>query len=378
MRACQRLHLQTAILVTIMNAIIFSFTRNGAAISVKLQNYLNTCGFETGIFTTKRYRMMDPALKEIRPSLQEMCRDAFSRCRLVVFIGATGIAIRSIAPYLKSKTKDPAVISIDERGKFVIPLLSGHIGGANNLASGIASFLKAIPVITTATDVNGLFAVDEWAARNNMAIFNMAGVKTFASCLVDCKKVGVKSDFPITGPLPEGLVLADEGPVGMAITLRKTVQPFVETVVLCPRILHLGIGCRKGASMEKIEELATQEMARLRFPLNAVRGIASIDVKKDEPGLLAFAEEYALPIRFYTAEELNAVEGDFTPSAFVAKTVGVDNVCERAAVLDSKGGRLLLHKTSKNGVTLAIAAEDFTVDFTVQPQMMRQKKQKPV
>ena len=85
-----------------------------------------------------------------------------------------------------------------------------------------------------------------------------------------------------------------------------------------------------------------------------------------------------MPIRFYTAEELNAVEGDFTPSAFVAKTVGVDNVCERAAVLDSKGGRLLLHKTSKNGVTLAIAAEDFTVDFTVQPQMMRQKKQKPV
>ena len=166
-----------------MNAIVFSFTRNGAMISLKLQKYLDSCGFATGIYTTRRYRDLDPALKEIGPSLQLMCKEAFSRCRLMVFIGATGIAIRSIAPYIRSKTKDPAVISIDERGKFVIPLLSGHIGGANGLATGIAAFLKAVPVITTATDVNDLFAVDEWAARHNMSIFNMQSAKTFASYL---------------------------------------------------------------------------------------------------------------------------------------------------------------------------------------------------
>lgn len=350
-----------------MNAIVFSFTRNGAAISVKLKKYLDSCGFETGIFTTKRYKDTDKVLQEIRPSLLEMCREAFSACRLMVFIGATGIAIRSIAPYIKSKTKDPAVISIDEQAKFVIPLLSGHIGGANSLASGIADFLHSVPVITTATDVNDLFAVDEWAARHGMAIFNMVGAKTFATYLVDCKKVGVKSDFPIRGSLPKGLVLAEEGPVGMAISLRKSVQPFVETVVLRPRILHLGIGCRKGTSMDKIEELVIQELTKLKVTLTVVKGIASIDVKKDEKGLLSFAKEYALPIRFYSAEELNAVEGEFTPSSFVAKTVGVDNVCERAAVLDSKGGRLLLRKTSRNGVTLAVAAEDFVVDFNEQP-----------
>ena len=137
-----------------MNAIVFSFTRNGAKISLKLQKYLDSCGFATGIYTTRRYKDLDPALKEIGPSLQLMCKEAFSRCRLMVFIGATGIAIRSIAPYIRSKTKDPAVISIDERGNYVIPLLSGHIGGANGLATGIAAFLKAVPVITTATDVN--------------------------------------------------------------------------------------------------------------------------------------------------------------------------------------------------------------------------------
>ena len=312
-----------------MNAIVFSFTRNGAKISLKLQKYLDSCGFATEIFTTRRYRDLDPALK---------------------FIGATGIAIRSIAPYIRSKTKDPAVISIDEQGKFVIPLLSGHIGGANGLAAGIAAFLKAVPVITTATDVNDLFAVDEWAARHNMSIYNMQSAKTFASNLVDCKKVGVKSEFPIRGPLPKGLVLAEDGPVGLAISLRKSVQPFVETVVLRPRILHLGIGCRRGTPKDNIEELVIQELKKLKVTMSVVKGIASIDVKKDEEGLLSFAEENAFPIRFYSAEELNAVEGDFTPSAFVAKTVGVDNVCERAAVLD-------------NGVTLAIAAEEYVVDF---------------
>ena len=346
-----------------MNAIVFSFTRNGAKISLKLQKYLDSCGFKTGIFTTRRYREVDPALREISPSLQEMCKEAFSRCRLLIFIGATGIAIRSIAPYIRSKTRDPAVLSIDEQGKFVVPLLSGHIGGANSLAAGIAAYIKAVPVITTATDVNDLFAVDEWAARHNMSIFNMDAAKTFASYLVDCKKVGVKSEFPIRGPLPRGMVLAEEGPVGLAISLRKSVQPFVETVVLRPRILHLGIGCRRGTHKEKIEEIVIQELARLKVTLSVVKGIASIDVKKDEQGLLAFADECALPIRFYSAEELNSVEGEFTPSAFVAKTVGVDNVCERAAVLDSKNGTLLLRKTGRNGVTLAVAAENFVVDF---------------
>ena len=295
--------------------------------------------------------------------MQVMCKEAFSCCRLMIFIGATGIAIRSIATSIRSKTRDPAVISIDEQGKFVIPLLSGHIGGANSLATGIAAFLGAVPVITTATDVNDLFAVDEWAARHKMSIFNMDAAKTFASYLVDCKKVGVKSEFPVKGTLPRGLVLAEEGPVGMAISLRKTVQPFVETVVLRPRILHLGIGCRRGTSKDKIEEIVIQELARLKVTLSVVKGIASIDVKKDEQGLLTFADECALPIRFYSAEELNAVKGEFTPSDFVAKTVGVDNVCERAAVLDSNGGRLLLRKTGRNGVTLAVAVENFVVDF---------------
>lgn len=346
-----------------MNATVFSFTRNGALISVRLQHYLESFGFTTKILTTKRYAELDPALQEIAPGLQEACKEAFATNRLLIFLGATGIAIRTIAPYIRSKTKDPAVISIDEQGKFVIPLLSGHIGGANSLATGIAEFLQAVPVITTATDINKLFAVDEWATRHNMSIFNLTGAKLFASYLVDARKVGVKSDFPVKEPLPAGLVMAAEGPVGVAVSLQKSVQPFVETVVLRPRILHLGIGCRRGTPMETIEDLVIQELNRLKLSFTVVRSVASIDVKKDEQGLLRFAKEYSLPIHFYSAEKLLQVKGDFTSSAFVANTVGVDNVCERAAVLDSDEGKLLLRKTSKNGVTLAIAAENFVVDF---------------
>ena len=346
-----------------MKAGIFAYTRHGAALALKIKQVLTVYGFEAQVFTLAKFLTGGMPALDLGPNPADVYQTAFQEDRLLVFIGATGIAIRSIAPYVKSKAEDPAVLSLDEQGTFVIPLLSGHIGGANALALKIAQELKATPVLTTATDVNKLFAVDEWAARHNMAISSLSSAKTFAAYLVDGQAVGVCSDFPVREPLPKGLQLACEGPVGVAISLHKGVQPFVDTLVLRPRILHLGIGCRKGTTMDAIEKLVLEQLRRLNLTLSLVTGIASIDVKKDEPGLLAFAREYALPFHCYTAAQLQQVEGTFTPSAFVAKTVGVDNVCERAAVLDSRGGRLLLKKTSQEGVTLALACENLTVNF---------------
>jgi cobalt-precorrin 5A hydrolase len=346
-----------------MKASIFAYTRHGVALALKIEQLLLANGFEARVFTLAKFLTAGSAARDLGPSPAGHYQQAFQEDRLLVFIGATGIAIRSIAPYVKSKATDPAVLSLDEQGTFVIPLLSGHIGGANALALKIAQELQATPVLTTATDVNKLFAVDEWATRHNMAISSLSSAKTFAAYLVDGQTVGVCSDFPVREPLPKGLQLACEGAVGLAISLHKGVQPFVDTLVLRPRILHLGIGCRKGISMDAIEKLVLEQLQRLNLTLSLVTGIASIDVKKEEPGLLAFAREYALPFHCYTATQLQQVAGTFTPSAFVARTVGVDNVCERAAVLDSKGGKLLLKKTSLEGVTLAIAQEDLTVDF---------------
>ena len=254
------------------------------------------------------------------------------------------------------------MLVIDECANFVISLLSGHIGGANGLARQIAAAIKAVPVVTTATDVNNLFAVDEWAARRGMVIESMQAAKDFAAALVAGKTAGLCSDYAIKGALPSGVELAGSGETGMAVTTCKNKKPFNTTVVLMPKILHLGIGCRRNTPLEKIENFVLAEMEKHGFDMRCIKSIASVDLKKDEAGLLAFAAKYNVPVKFYTAAELQQAKGDFTPSAFVKSIAGVDNVCERSAVLAS-GGCLKLRKTAHDGVTLAVAEEPLIIDF---------------
>ena len=148
----------------------------------------------------------------------------------------------------------------------------------------------------------------------------------------------------------------------MAVTTCKNRKPFGTTVVLMPKILHLGIGCRRNTPLEKIENFVLAEMEKHGFDMRCVKSIASVDLKKDEAGLLAFAAKHNVPVKFYTAAELQQAKGDFTPSAFVKSIAGVDNVCERSAVLAS-GGCLKLRKTAHDGVTLAVAEEPLIIDF---------------
>lgn len=347
-----------------MKTVIFSFTRRGAKLSVSIQSFLKLSGSDVSLLTGKKFANLDKVLQEIEPDLQTAAGLAFAEADAIVFVGAAGIAVRSIAPFIKSKETDPAVLVIDERGQYVIPILSGHIGGANKLANKLAGFLHAQPVVTTATDVNHLFSVDEWAARNHMVISSMREAKAFSAGLLDRGRVGVYSDFPIEGELPDGLEMQPSGPLGMAITLSQDCYPFEETVVLRPRIVHLGIGCRKDTDEEAISRLVLRELRRLHISLNLVADISTIDIKRNEKGLLHFARNYAIKLQFYSAEQLNqAPDANFVVSDFVRKTTGTDNVCERAAILSSKGGRLLLRKTVADGVTLAIACEDFKVNF---------------
>lgn len=347
-----------------MRAAIYSFSARGAELSKRVCRYLQSVGYEVINRTVAKYAEQS-GLAPMLPDHNAVCAEDFRSCQALVFVGAVGIAVRTIAPCVKSKLTDPAVISLDERANFVIPLLAGHIGGANELARCLAAALDAAACVTTATDVNGLFAVDEWAARNDMVLCSLQAAKDFAAALVDNKKVGlyVDASVKIQGRLPRQVELDAELPVGMAVTLDKGLQPFAVTVRLLPRVVHLGIGCRRNTPLENIEALVLPQLEALHIDKRCVAGIASVDLKKDEQGLLAFARKYNYPAAFYTADELEAVDGDFTPSAFVKSVVGVSNVCERSAVKDSRGGRLLLRKTSLNGVTLAVAAEDLTLDF---------------
>ena len=254
-------------------------------------------------------------------------------------------------------------MSVDEGGNFVIPLLSGHIGGANGFAKALAKVIKATPVVTTATDVNKLFAVDEWAARNNMIINSMKAAKDFAAALVDGQEVGLFTDYPIISALPRQIVLKDKGVTGLAITKNRNVKPFDLTVQLWPRNIYLGIGCRRGTTLESIETLVLPKLKELGIDLRTIVGVASVDLKKDEAGLLNFAAKYNWEISFFTAEELQNAAGEFSSSDFVKSVVGVSNVCERSAVLAANNGSIISSKCSLNGVTLAVAEADIVLDF---------------
>lgn len=344
-----------------MNAIVFSYTRRGAKLSMQIKKNLELLGYETEAYTSEKFLEVDSSLKKSAGCLKA-AKEAFAQNRVIVYIGSCGIAVRAIAPYVVSKTSDPAVISIDEGGNFVIPLLAGHIGGANKIARKLAKEIEAQAVITTATDINGLFAVDEWAARNNYYIADMSAAKEFSSALVDGKEICVKSMYKLTGTLPKGLKLQDSGKIGLLIGCDEKEKAFSTTLNVIPKVFSLGIGCKRNTLSEDIEKLVLAQLELMKISIHAIKEICSADLKKDEKGLLAFADKYNLPLRFFSAKELAQQKGDFTSSKLVLRVVGVDNVCERSAVAASKG-KIILRKTSKNGVTMALAEIPITIDF---------------
>ena len=337
-------------------------------------------GFEAMRRCEKRLKEILPAVEiltygrcshvsgfEDKPKLSELTAEWFERADALVFFTAAGIAVRCIAPFVSDKFHDPAVLVVDESARFVIPLLSGHAGGANRLAGIIAKALDSQPVITTATDGRGLFAVDVFAVENGLVISDRTKAKRISSRLLAGEEAAVFSDC--AGKLRlsnsslrkclnrygKGTVqAADRAGADIILSFRQLPEDPADALYLIPRILTLGIGCRKGTARDRISDAVLEMLEKNGIFRQAVFGIASIDLKKNEAGLLAFAKEWQLPIIFYTADELRAVSGDFVPSSFVESVTGVDNVCERSAVLlAGKNGGLLIGKHKKEGVTAA-------------------------
>lgn len=348
---------------------IVSFSRRGTALGERLQAGLEEKGWQAYTFGKGRYMEEDRHMEESRTRridgpIGQWTGDNFSRFDAFIFVGACGIAVRSIAPFICHKTVDPAVVVVDERGRSAISLLSGHIGGGNELACTAAQIVGAQPVVTTATDLEQVFAVDVFAKKNGCHISDMKYAKEVSARLLEGEKVGFFSDFSWEGTLPPGLLQCESGmELGIALTvLKKERAPFSHTLYLIPRAVTVGIGCRKGTSQKAIEDAVTDAAEQAGVSLDAIGQAASIDLKKEEPGLIGYCREKGLPFKTFSAEELRAVEGGFTPSSFVSSVTGVDNVCERSAVLAS-GGRLILKKTARDGVTVAFAMKGWTLVF---------------
>lgn len=337
-----------------MKAVIFAFSGRGKATALRVRDAL--CGYDVSLHAPAK--LADDAFPAYTGALSDFTGTVFD-AEALIFVGAAGIAVRAIAPHVASKKSDPAVLCLDDGGHFVISILSGHIGGANRLARQIAAALSATPVITTATDVNGRFSVDTWATERGMAITSMALAKRVSAEILT-RDIPFYADAPRPDNLANGLIWSDEGELGVCVSVRD-LKPFAHTLLLVPRALRIGIGCRRGTPAEAIREAIDRVFTENRLRSEAVKDVASIDVKSDEAGLLDCCAQRGWPVRFYTAEQLNAVQGDFTPSAFVKNTVGVDNVCERAAA--ASGGKIIVSKTAINGVTVAVAELKWGIEF---------------
>ena len=295
-----------------MRTAIISLTANGARLAEKISSKVGGQTFAKGRNFTK---------------LADLVEEIFGKFDGLIFICAAGIAVRMIAPHIVSKLSDPAVIVIDERGQNVISLLSGHVGRANELALEIAKAIEANPVITTATDVEGRFSVDTIASRLGLFPEPKEAIKVINSAILRGENV-----FVTAGDVRLNLI---------------------------PQNLIAGVGCRRGTSSLKIFEAIQRACAMIHQPIERVKLLASVDVKKDEVGLVSLAEVMGLEIKFFTAAELQKKIDEYKleESKFVTRSVGVGNVCEAAALCCVDEARFALPKTAFKGVTVALLWE---------------------
>lgn len=348
---------------------IIAFTRAGIALGKSIQQKKSEIdGLNDPLFGWYKYAEEDAIPFDHTKRLLEKI---WKQAEAILFIGAAGIAVRSIAPFLTDKASDPAILVMDEKGKFVIPILSGHLGGANAYCEQLAQEIGAIPVITTATDCNQCFAVDLFAKKNKLWIVDWHRIKEISSRILDKEPIGWISEYNIAGTLPSGLIqIEKKGEVqsskikaGVVIASKISPPYFQWECRLLPKNLVLGIGCKKGKPLEEMELFLEQELKQHGFQKQQVNKIVSIDRKQQEKGLIELSGKWKIPFLTYSSEQLNAVEGAFSESDFVKRTVGTSNVCERAAYLGSGCGKKRIGKTVKDGMTMAVYEEAIRISF---------------
>lgn len=295
--------------------------------------------------------------------LADAFRQAFERRHNLVCVMAAGIVVRSIAPHLKGKDTDPAVVVVDEAGQFAVSLLSGHLGGANELARRVAQVLGGTPVITTATDVQGLPALDLLAAEHGLTIENLPEVRPIHMALLEGRTIRVVdpdnylaemvSAYPERfAPEPDlDLALNAPGPT-VYVGFRERPWP-PEWLRLRPRNLVAGMGCHKGTPAEELVEFIKQTFKQEGLSLLSLKALATIEAKKEEPGLLMAARSLGVEFLWFTATELEDIPVP-NPSLWVARHMKVASVSE-AAALKAGGVELIVTKQKSPNATLAVA-----------------------
>ena len=363
--------------------ILFSFTGTGASLGRRLCRKLQEKGHICEAYAPEKY--VQEGLRTMPAGRAELIGGQWGRAAFL-FIGAAGIAVRYIAPWVKDKYTDSPVLVLDEKGRYVIPLLSGHVGGAAALADEVARLAGGTAVHTTATDVQGKFAVDVFAKEHCLEITDRAAAKAISAAVLAGEKIALYIEESFRDMLSSQAEEKLPGEVVLCGTREEADVYRYQVIVsgrLCgqrpdgadsevhsgsvilrlkPQEVAAGIGCRKGIAPELLEQGFLDVLRESGISIRQVKMIASIDLKQDEPALLRLAEKYDVPFVTYPADELRTVEEVTAGSEFVEQVTGVDNVCERAARLCARNretdmdGELIRGKCIRDGMTAALAA----------------------
>ncbi|WP_196593925.1 cobalt-precorrin 5A hydrolase [Pectinatus sottacetonis] len=346
-------------------------TQNGLKLAEKIQT-ADLADITLSLYSKRNITSIDTGASiKYFTIMRDLVKKIFFQYDALIFFCAAGITVRMIAPYIKNKAEDPAVIVIDEQGHFAVSLLSGHLGGANDLTAELAACLGSIPVITTATDVNALLAPDSVARRLGLSAKPLQNIKILNMTLLKKKKIDYYIDVDFPAAEKYQLLLQEMGIKSLLIDmdeLKNIKSPFVLVtrkhiekegiLILCRHKLIAGIGCRRGTSSTHIETCLRQACERINYGIEDVTLIASAEVKADEPGILQMAEKYGIHARFFpnTIMKKMILQHGLIESEFVKKQIGIGNVCEAAALATGKC-KLVLNKTKFEKVTVALAWE---------------------
>ncbi|MFW6006407.1 MAG: cobalt-precorrin 5A hydrolase [Bacillota bacterium] len=352
-----------------MKLAVIALTENGAEISLKLKK-LEEIDSEYKIdlyFNEKIER------KEGRTfnSLKSLIKKIFFTCDGLIMVMALGIVVRVISPYLQNKKKDPAVITMDEKGENVISTLSGHLGGANELTQLIAELLQANPVITTASDTQNKMSFDMIAKKYNMEMVPFENLTGANSALVNNREINLYAEpehkdmlsglieyvnFLPLSELEKGIAVKE---VDFSVIISNdSLDIKKDQLQLIPRNLVIGIGCRKGVEKEQIEKAVKRGLALTGKSIKSIKNIATIDLKKEERGILEFSRKLEVPVDIISRQQIQECDFEYTKSSFVKEKIGVGGVCEPAAMISTQKGKLILEKTIVDQVTVAIVEKE--------------------
>lgn len=334
-----------------MKVAIISVSKKGYELSVKLKKLLDS---DSTIIKCDIYH------KDVKNTFNLL----FYEYDSIIAIMASGILIRSISHLIESKTTDPAILNIDDNGNFVISMLSGHLGGANKLTLKIADLIDATPVITTSTDVNKKLGIDVLAKDLYLSINNTKEILHFNKSILDGKKVSftvnanAKHDY-LYDYLNNNTFEMDVSIYFSSRIKNDEIEAECDNhkLILKPRKIVFGIGCRRGKTCNEINEAVNNVLNELNIHKSRINMFSSAEIKKDELGLLELSESLDIPINFVDLDRLKLFRSeDVQKSEFVMSKFGIYGVCEPSALITAGfDSKLIYKKTAFDGVTVSVA-----------------------